>query len=104
MTWQEKYEKWRDSTGYTNAKVARMIGSTPQGFQKVLSNSSGWETVKKAIELAKMMNTTVEDLFDVGEDWPPRSPQSDYEQILTAIEALARTGRQIRRDSAPTVR
>jgi len=93
MNWQEKVEQWMTDTRHNVSSISKRIGVSPQGLTKVLNNPESWETVRRAISLAKLMETSVEYLFDENKSWPPPPRKADQDQILAAIEQMVRFAR-----------
>lgn len=102
MNWQDKVDKWMQAKNLNATRVATEIGLSGPGFRKVLENPSGWSTVKTAIRLARLMETTVEFLFDDDATWPPPPPAKlGIDQARLAIQALERIATGSQEGGAP---
>ncbi len=95
MKWQEKVRYHIDNHPISQRKLAKRIDMSDTALGAALESDDAWDTVRKAIRLAREMGTTVEYLFDAEADWPPEpmlQPASEA-QRKWAIEELGRIAR-----------
>ena len=60
-----KLKATRKASGKTQAQVAKEAGITERGYRNLEANSD-YKTIRTAIRIARALNTTVEELWDLS--------------------------------------